>query len=509
LCAGDFNEVLAASEQFGGLIRPERQMDGFRTTVSDCGFVDLGFIGLPYTWDNRQQGDRNVKVRLDRGLANASFLDLFREVKVWHIQTTESDHCCLILECLPHVSCNRRKKKNFRYENMWCRDPSYMALIRDTWDGADGAADLNGVQNRLGKIQGSLQDWEHNVFGSVRKTLANLRKDLEHERGRSLDSGPSRKERQLMARISEILSREEIMEKQRPRIDWLKDGDRNTALFQAKARERAKRNKISVLKRDDGSLATSQDELESVATEFYKNLFTAQNELSPETIFEHVPRKVTAEMNERLTRPFSADEVERALYMMKGSKAPGPDGFTAGFYQLHWDVLGADITYAVLDFLNGGALPDEMNQTTLVLIPKTRNPQEMKEYRPISLCNVIYKLCSKVLANRLREFLDDIIAEEQSAFVPGRLITDNVLIAYECIHYLKRKKGKSGACAIKLDMAKAYDRVEWLYLRGIMLQLGLHESFVNLIMRCVTSVSFCVRVNGALSDRFRPTRGIR
>jgi len=285
LCAGDFNEVLAASEQFGGLIRPERQMDGFRTAVSDCGFVDLGFIGLPYTWDNRQQGDRNVKVRLDRGLANASFLDLFREVKVWHIQTTESDHCCLILECLPHVSCNRRKKKNFRYENMWCRDPSYMALIRDTWDGADGAADLNGVQNRLGKIQGSLQDWEHNVFGSVRKTLANLRKDLEHERGRSLDSRPSRKEHQLMARISEMLSREEIMEKQRSRIDWVKDGDRNTALFQAKARERAKRNKISVLKRDDGSLATSQDELESVAIEFYKNLFTAQNELRVRRLF--------------------------------------------------------------------------------------------------------------------------------------------------------------------------------------------------------------------------------
>lgn len=188
--------------------------------------------------------------------------------------------------------------------------------------------------------------------------------------------------------------------------------------------------------------------------------------------------------------------------MIGANEAPGPDGFTTSFYQIHWDLLGPSVTQAVLDFLNGGSLPDSVNRTTLVLIPKIKNPQEMKHFRPISLC-------SKVLAIRLRLFLDEIISEEQSAFVPGRLIIDNVLIAYECTHYLQRKKGKSGACAIKLDMAKAYDRVEWEYLRSIMLKLGFHESFVSLIIRCVTSVSFSVRVNGSLSQCFRPTRGIR
>jgi hypothetical protein len=145
-------------------------------------------------------------------------------------------------------------------------------------------------------------------------------------------------------------------------------------------------------------------------------------------------------MNEELTKPFTASEVERAMFMMGANKAPGPDGFTAGFYQHHWKLLGPRITDAALNFLHGGEMPTEVNMTTIVLIPKVKNPQEMKEFRPISLCNVLYKLCSKVLANRLRVFLDEIVSEEQSAFVPGRLITDNVLIAYECTHYLQRKK---------------------------------------------------------------------
>ena len=164
-------------------------------------------------------------------------------------------------------------------------------------------------------------------------------------------------------------------------------------------------------------MVTDQAEIESMVRQFYSEMFTAQEILEPEPVIDYIPTRVTDQMNHELIKPFEAEEVHKALFMMGPNKAPGPDGFTAGFFQHHWRLLGPSITKGVLDFLNGGELPAEVNATTIVLIPKVKHPQEMKNYRPISLCNVIYKLCSKVLANRLRGFLDEIVSEEQSAFV--------------------------------------------------------------------------------------------
>lgn len=132
-------------------------------------------------------------------------------------------------------------------------------------------------------------------------------------------------------------------------------------------------------------------------------------------------------------------------------KAPGLDGNPALFYiyKEFWDIIGDDVVSAVINVLDGGEMPSRWNDTTLVLIPKARRPELIKDLRPISLCNVIYKLVSKVIANRLKMVLPDIISPSQSAFVPGRLITDNILMAYEMTHFLKqRRKGKDGYAAI-------------------------------------------------------------
>ena len=134
----------------------------------------------------------------------------------------------------------------------------------------------------------------------------------------------------------------------------------------------------------------------------------------------------------------------------------------------------------------------------------------MSDFRPISLCNVIYKIVSKVIANCLKPLLDSIVSETQSAFIANRLITNNILIAFESLHHMKNKcSGKQGYMALKLDMSKAYDWVEWAFLEHILLKLGFHEDCVALLMECITLMSYSILVNGEPKGLFRPSRGLR
>lgn len=186
---------------------------------------------------------------------------------------------------------------------------------------------------------------------------------------------------------------------------------------------------------------------------------------------------ITDLQNKVLTADLSFEEFTAALKQMHPEKATGPDGYSPAFFQHFWGIIGKEVFECCKKWLDDNVFQAELNNTNLVLIPKKDNVERLTEVRPIALCNVLYKILAKMLANRLKSILPIIISENQSAFVPGRSIQDNVLIAFEMIHFMKKKKrSQEGEVALKLDISKAYDRVSWRYLWHRMRIMGLMKN---------------------------------
>ena len=252
------------------------------------------------------------------------------------------------------------------------------------------------------------------------------------------------------------------------------------------------------------------EDISQVAIEYFETLFTAGTCSQVDDCLNTVEHKVTPNMHQILSSDFTTDEIKAAVFQMGLTKASGPDGMNAHFYQKFWYIVGDNVVTAVLDYLNSGVMGPDVNHTNIVLIPKIKTPKRMSGFRPISLCNVLYKIISKVLANRLKQILPSVISSTQSGFVLGRLITDKLMVAYEVLHSMhSRKTGKKGSLALKRDISKAYDRVEWGFLQGIMTKLGFPERWVQRVMGCVTTPTFSILINGKAYGNIRPSRGIR
>ena len=154
-------------------------------------------------------------------------------------------------------------------------------------------------------------------------------------------------------------------------------------------------------------------------------------------------------------------------------------------------------------------VPEYLNRTHIVLIPKIQGPKTLGNYRTKSLCNSVYKIVTKIIVARLRLYLDKLISPLQIAFVPGRKGIDNIIIAQEVIHTISKKEGRVGYMALKIDLEKAYDKLEWNFIRDMLIRVNLPGDLIDIIMSCVLTISISIMVNGEARDPIYPSKGIR
>ncbi|XP_074266286.1 uncharacterized protein LOC141588759 [Silene latifolia] len=460
LCVGDFNEILFADEMKGGT-RAQWQMNNFREAVDDCGLSDLAYVGYAFTFDNGQGGEENRQCRLDRAMKTESWREIFPYAKLFHMDREWSEHAPLKVVLNGRSEEERPHNSRFRFEQIWIGEEGCEDTIKRVWEEEDW-----NVLETISRCARELQKWKGISIGKILRELKRKRKRLTwlNESDRTACNVEERKK--IMKEINHLLRQEETFWRQRSRALWLKDGDRNTKYFHRKAGQRKQKNKISRIVEEDGTTREGSEAIKAASVRYFSSLFTSSKPTDFEELLVGVQGRVTTGMNETFSAAYRGDEVLEALNQMHPLKAPGPDGMNALFYQTYWHIVGPSVTRMVLGILNGG-------------------PRQS-----------------------IKLFWGQLVSENQSAFTRETYL-DNLLIAFEMFHYMKNSRGGGGHMALKLDMEKAYDRVEWLFLRRVLEVMGFDANWVSRVMQCVQSVSYEVLINGSPSASFVPERGLR
>lgn len=194
-----------------------------------------------------------------------------------------------------------------------------------------------------------------------------------------------------------------------------------------------------------------QEEIQNLIKEYFEEIYKPPDPGINRDCIRVIPNLVSQEMNDVLMKEVTDKEIKEAAFDLGALKAPRPDGLSGIFYQTHWEAIKSDICGAIRSFFEDRTLPPKINETVVALVPKIPLPENITQLRPISCCNFIYKIISKVIASRLKVFLGDLVSQQQSAFVGGRLIQDNLIIAQEVFHSLKRRdKGGEEKCGSKI-----------------------------------------------------------
>lgn len=321
------------------------------------------------------------------------------------------------------------------------------------------------------------------------------------------------KEKDLASEHLRILQYQERYWHQKSRISWAMFGDRNSGFFHAMVVTRKRRNTIRTLRKEDGTWESDGRRIRGMFVTHFRAIYTKVQTFSitqvyPPQMFERilgVPDAAHFHLDALPTEP----EVFKALMSLVPNKAVGPDGFTAGLIQQHRDYFKPAVMNQVSAFFETGAMPSEIARSSLVLIPKSDQAAAVGDFRPIFVCNVLYKLISKILAIRLKPYIGGCILRVQSAFLLRREISENVILFREILHSFGLTTYRNKEFCLKVDLSKAFDRMDWDFLRFILPIYNFPSRFANWSMKCITSAEYTVAINGKGDGFFRPQCALR
>lgn len=296
---------------------------------------------------------------------------------------------------------------------------------------------------------------------------------------------------------------------QKAKCAYFKLGDRCPKFFHALVKQKVNKRHISAISLEDGSLTSSS---EQVAGEFLKHfqslLGTAVNCDPIDLDILNAWPKLNYVQKSELVMSISNEDIRKALFSIGDDKSPGPDGYTAHFFKKSWFSVGEQFCDAIKEFFASGSLLKQINHTTIALVPKSDNASTVSNFRPIACCNITYKVISKIISARLALVLSSIIDLAQSAFVEGRSMIENICLAQELFRKYHRKS-TSPRCIIKVDLRKAFDSINWSFLKSMLQRLNFPDQFIQWIMQCVTITTYSIALNGGLNGLFKGAKRLR
>ncbi|XP_062075340.1 uncharacterized protein LOC133779387 [Humulus lupulus] len=468
-------------------------------------------MGSYFTWTNNQDGLARIYSKIDHALIDEDWLDLFpQSVAVFQWEAV-SDHCSCIVS---NISLNSMGTKLFRYYNFWSNHPDFKQIVLKSWEAPVKSSGLKAIFTRLIRLKHQLKKINRDWFGDVGLGYHLALEELQTARFQAQEKPIDFQLQEVVkVKATEFNYHEKIYHSflvQRSKINWLRHGDMNSSFFHAFLKRRKTKNSIVSYTNDNGVLVDDFKEVVSHFSEHFKSHLGTPSSASGmvDQNYMDLGSKLSVEQQLYLLKPFSPKEIKAALFSIPNTKSPGPGGYGSGFFKSMWKDIGQDICSAISHGFSMGQFPKELHETTLSLIPKVVNPARASDYRPIACCSTLYKVMAKLLCSRLVVVLHYLVQSNQRAFVRGRSIAHNIMILQDLIKNYGRAI-TSPRCAIKIDISKAYDTVDWLFLVNLLKAFCFPSKFINWVMICIRSTTYSLLINGRVQCTFKGGKGLR